>query len=136
MRQLHTVEAAAIRLRLHKKTVLRYIREGRLRATRVGKAYRILGEDLDTFAGVELLGSAPEVRVTAIVDIPDVDPPMLQRLTSTLLGAAAGRPASADGVTLDIAHDPVRRTVKVVIIGPPAAVATLLTFAETCVEAP
>jgi excisionase family DNA binding protein len=38
---LVTVEQAAEELKLHPKTVLRYIHEGRLEATRIGKAYRI-----------------------------------------------------------------------------------------------
>ena len=35
---LFTVEQAAQRLNLHPKTVLRYIRDGQLPATRVGKS--------------------------------------------------------------------------------------------------
>ena len=49
---LYTVEQAAERLKLHPKTVLRMIREGRLKAARIGKAYRIAGDDLDAVAGV------------------------------------------------------------------------------------
>ena len=50
--ELFTVEQAADRLKLHPKTVLRMIHEGRLKATRLGKAYRISGDDLDAAAGV------------------------------------------------------------------------------------
>ena len=50
--ELYTVEQAADRLKLHAKTVLRMIREGRLKAVRLGKAYRISGDDLDAAAGV------------------------------------------------------------------------------------
>src|SRR5262245_37744597 len=39
--ELCTVHFAADRLKLHPKTVQRLIREGRLRATRIGKSYRI-----------------------------------------------------------------------------------------------
>ncbi len=48
---LCTVETAAAHLQVHRKTVLRYIRDGRLPATRIGKAYRIQRADLDAFAG-------------------------------------------------------------------------------------
>jgi excisionase family DNA binding protein len=58
--ELCTVGFAATQLKLHPKTILRFIREGRLRATRVGKAFRILRADLDAFAGIpqrgELIG--------------------------------------------------------------------------------
>ena len=47
----HTVEHAARRLQLHPKTVLRFIRDGRLPAKRLGKAWRIRQSDLDALAG-------------------------------------------------------------------------------------
>jgi excisionase family DNA binding protein len=53
---LYTVEQAAERLKLHPKTVLRMIRDGRLKAARIGKAYRIAGEELDAVAGVVRTG--------------------------------------------------------------------------------
>ena len=49
---LLTVDEAAEALKLHPKTVLRHIREGRLEATRIGKAYRIDRSKLDAFAGL------------------------------------------------------------------------------------
>ena len=48
---VYTVELAAERLRLHPKTVLRFIAEGRLRAVKMGKSYRILRSDLDALIG-------------------------------------------------------------------------------------
>ncbi len=62
--ELYTVEAAAERLKLHNKTVLRFIREGRLRATKIGKQYRILHSDLDAFAGVGSAREAPAAATT------------------------------------------------------------------------
>lgn len=47
-----TVDQVADRLGLHPKTVLRLIAAERLRATKIGKSYRILRGDLDAFAGV------------------------------------------------------------------------------------
>ena len=93
--KLFSVEAAAERLQLHTRTVLRFIREGRLRATKVGKQYRILGTDLDALAGISVAQTLPQARVTAVVDIPDVDERLLRSLTATLMGAAAG-PARRD----------------------------------------
>ena len=46
---LITVEQAAEQLKLHPKTVLRHIREGRLPATRIGKSYRLRAADVDEF---------------------------------------------------------------------------------------
>lgn len=132
--ELYTVERAAERLNLHSKTVLRFIRERRLRATKIGKQYRILGSDLDAFAGVGSAREVPAARVTAIVDVPDVDEDLLRRITSTVLGAGGGNEQNRSAISIDVAHDPVRRTVKVVAVGTPSDVAALLTLVDTCLE--
>ncbi|MDQ7842506.1 MAG: helix-turn-helix domain-containing protein [Armatimonadota bacterium] len=46
---LMTVEQVAAYLQLNKLTVYRYIREGRIPAARLGKAYRIRKADVDAF---------------------------------------------------------------------------------------
>jgi excisionase family DNA binding protein len=141
--ELYTVEAAAERLKLHKKTVLRFLRERRLRATKIGKQYRILRSDLDAFAGATPAREAPAARVTAIVDVPDVDEDLRRRLTSTMLaagsggassGASGGREPRAHAMSVDVAHDPVRRTVKVIAVGAPSDVATVLKLVDACLE--
>jgi excisionase family DNA binding protein len=46
---LMTVEQVAAYLQLNKLTVYRYIREGRIPAARLGKAYRVRKSDVDAF---------------------------------------------------------------------------------------
>lgn len=133
--ELYTVEAAAERLKLHSKTVLRFIRERRLRATKIGKQYRILRSDLDAFAGIDSAREAQAARVTAIIDVPDVGEDLLRRLTSTMLGAGGGHQQDGPPVSIDVAHDPVRRTAKVIAVGTPSDVAALLQLVDACLEA-
>lgn len=47
--QYYTVGQISIMLDIHPKTLQRYIREGKLRATKIGKCWRITGHDLSTF---------------------------------------------------------------------------------------
>ncbi|MCX8996499.1 helix-turn-helix domain-containing protein [Rhizobiaceae bacterium BDR2-2] len=129
------MEAAAERLKLHNKTVLRFIREGRLRATKIGKQYRILHSDLDAFAGVGSAREAPAARVTAVVDVPNVDQELLRRLTSIMLGAAGSSEQRPQAISVDIAHDPIRRAVKVIAVGTPSDVSGLLKLVDACLEA-
>lgn len=130
-----TVEATAEALQLHPKTVLRFIRQGRLRANKVGKQYRILQSDLDRFAGGGREQSIA-ARATSIVDIDDVDQLLLQRLHGVLLGAGNGKSTTVQGepMSVDIAHDPIRRSVKVIAVGAPGDVAMLLKLVDTCLE--
>ncbi|MDR7523319.1 MAG: helix-turn-helix domain-containing protein [Armatimonadota bacterium] len=46
-REILTVEQAADLLQVHKITIYRYIREGRLPAVRLGKMYRLFSRDVE-----------------------------------------------------------------------------------------
>ena len=79
---LYTVDQVAERLNLHAKTVRRYIREGRLKAKRIGKEYRVTRIDLDEFAGSsepDPVVRTRQVTGSSILDVdaigPDVQPP-------------------------------------------------------------
>lgn len=128
-----TVDAAAAILQMHPKTVQRHIREGRLRATKLGKQYRLLRSDLNAFAGASELDAGRQARVTSIVDVLDVDGLLLQRLTAVLLGAAQGKPSAAP-MSVDIAHDAARRSAKVIIVGSPDDAAMMLKLVSACLE--
>ncbi len=45
----YTVEQVAELLQVHWQTVLNYIKNGKLKAVRLGKGYRIIKDDLDKF---------------------------------------------------------------------------------------
>src|ERR1700761_9139014 len=123
----YTVEQAADRLKLHAKTVLRMIREGRLKAVRLGKAYRIAGDDLDAAAGVARAEAreSPD-HATVIADFGEIGPDLAQRLGSTLTAMLGSNTARAVPISLQTAYDPMLRRLKVVGIGGPEAAAPLL----------
>ena len=125
--ELFTVDQSADRLKLHPKTVLRMIREGRLKAVRLGKAYRISGDDLDAAAGVTRVEAreSPD-RATVIADFGDLSPDLAQRFGATLTAMLGSNRARPDPITLQTAYDPVLRRVKVVVNGSPEDAATML----------
>lgn len=134
--ELCTVDTAAAHLQVHRKTVLRYIRDGRLPATKIGKAYRIRRGDLDEFAGTS--PDAPAVvhaaRVTSIVDVPGVGP----SLASTLAGAVtnslhAGRGRQGD-VHAEVVYDPDLAHLKVIVVGTVADTADLLALVHVWLD--
>lgn len=133
MRRIHsnhlvTVEQAAERLKLHPKTVLRYIRDGQLPATRIGKSYRIDRAKLDAFAGV---ASGPAdrrdaARATCIIDIPGVAAEDAERMARFLNAAAMARAGGGAPLHLHTAFDPEAGSMKLVVIGSPSDAARLL----------
>ena len=134
--ELHTVEQAADRLKLHPKTVLRMIREGRLKAARLGKAYRIAGADLDAVAGTARAEAreSPD-RATVIADFGDLSPDLAQRLGGTLPAMVGGAKGRAEPISLQTAYDPALRRLKLVVIGSPEDAAAVLKGAAFLLEA-
>jgi len=152
--EVYTVEQFAERLKLHPKTVLRFIRDGRLRAVKVGKSYRILPTEMEAMTGIspEVHRSAIEAyrgviesragqggpraaaRVTAIVDLPGVDPETAQRMARLLPAARTAQAAHAEPMNIEVIHDPARRHLKVLIVGSPADTAAMLKMVEVLAE--
>ena len=122
---LCTVDEAAERLKLHPKTVLRYIREGRLKATRVGKAYRIPRADLDALAGVAAPPPSTDATVTSIVDIPDVEAALAQKWARSVTNALNAKPVGPP-FRADVVYEPERAHLKIIIVGSVGATANLM----------
>ena len=129
--EVYTVEQFAERLKLHPKTVLRFIKDGRLRAVKVGKSYRILRSDLEAMTGAAY-GTSPKtaIRVTSIVDIAGVSAETAQRLARQVTSIRMGREALPELMNLDVAYDPASRGLKVVIVGSPSDTSTVLKMVE------
>jgi excisionase family DNA binding protein len=148
--EVYTVEQFAERLKLHPKTVLRFIKDGRLRAVKVGKSYRILRTEMEAMTGMtpevfkeavaayrgvlEKRGGRSSARVTSIVDLPGVTPEAAQRIARTLTAARASQTAHADAMSLEVVHDPTRRHLKVLIVGSPGDTAAMLKMIDVLAE--
>ena len=96
--ELYSVDQVAERLGLHVRTVRAYVRDGRLKATRIGKQYRIGRTDLEAFTGHpvgpserESVSRSRHVEVTSIVQIDAISPDAADRMVKTLSASARGR---------------------------------------------
>lgn len=132
--EVYTVEQFAERLKLHRKTVLRFIRDGRLRAVKVGKSYRILRSDMEAMTGYAPRERTTRVRVTSVVDMPDVAPEAAERLARLLPAARMAREAQPDPMNIDVIYDPALRRLKVLIVGSPADTAAMLKMVDVLTE--
>ncbi len=139
--ELYSVEQVAARLGLHVRTVRHYVRDGRLKAVRIGKQYRIARDDLEAFTGRPAPPTDPEglrrqrhVEVSSIVQIDAVDPESVSRVVNGLMAAAKGpRPGDAP-LRLDAIHDPERGRLKLIATGSVASTASLLKLLEFYLE--
>jgi excisionase family DNA binding protein len=136
-KQLYSTEEVAEQLGLHVRTVRGYVREGRLRAVRVGKQYRITREDLEAFVGAPVT-DPPEVRrhrhvdVSSVVEIDAVSPETAHRV-STLLTAVRTHGAEQP-LRVETVYDEERARMKVVILGGLADTRHLLEYMQAVLE--
>ena len=125
---LLSVEQVAERLGLHARTVRNYVRDGRLKATRIGKQYRIASADLEAFAGIEL-APVPRTRhvdVSSIVQIDAVGPDEAIRISNGLVGAANGRSPEDGPLRVETVYEQERGRLKIIVTGALAPVVLLM----------
>lgn len=135
MTLIYTVEQVAERLKLHPKTVLRFVREGRLRATRVGKSYRIVASDLDAFLGMDAPAATRRAaRVTSVLEVDDLDTDGAQKIATLLSAAIAGADIRPSPMQLTTAFDKGTGQLKIVVIGSPADTAQVLQLVQVQLE--
>jgi excisionase family DNA binding protein len=119
--ELYSVEQVAERLGLHVRTVRHYVREGRLKAVRIGKQYRIAREDLEALTGLgpEPVSRQRHVEVSSIVEIDAISPEAAIRITNGLL-------AAAKGLRVESIYNEVRAHLKVIVTGSVASTVGML----------
>lgn len=136
-KQLYSAEEVAERLGLHVRTVRGYLRDGRLRAVRIGKQYRITPDDLEAFVGAPVpdppeVGRHRHVDVSSVVEIDAVSPRTAHRV-STLLTAVRAEPAEQP-LRVTTLYDEERARLKVVVIGGLGDTRQLLEYLQAVLE--
>jgi len=108
----YSVDQIAELLAMHPKTIQRYIREGRLKASKLGRNWRVSGHDLSVFlegsppvAGVSRaleISSIPkeEALVSAVIDFPGLDREQAMRIVNTLTALLNVKPPEYGRSTL------------------------------------
>lgn len=129
----YTIAEVAKRLKLHVKTVLLYVRDGRLKATRIGKQYRIANSDFEAFAGRHDASAAQSdarrarhVEVSSIVEIDAIGGTAANRAVTHLLGALKNRPPGDTRARLDTIYYEEIARLKLIISGSVETTAYLL----------
>ncbi|MEV5122231.1 helix-turn-helix domain-containing protein [Streptomyces decoyicus] len=135
--RFYSVEQVAERLGLHVRTIRSYVRDGRLPAVRIGKQYRIAHEDLEAFTGrpvpaspTETAGQQRHSEVSSIVEIDAISAETADRVTTLLMGAAAGRRPEDGPLRIETAYDAERARMKIIVLGGLGVTARLLDYIE------
>jgi len=120
--ELYSVEQIADLLGLHVRTVRHYVRDGKLKATRIGKQYRIARQDLEAFTGqsASALERPParrqrHIEVSTVVLIDAVSQDSAYRLTTFLTAGLSGRSQSDAPARVETVYDEERARLKIII---------------------
>ena len=70
LREIMTPEQVADYLQLNKDTVYRYIREGKIAASRLGRSYRVLKKDIDIFMMATSTGKEARESLFKLMEAP------------------------------------------------------------------
>src|ERR1700712_4967897 len=100
-KELFTADEVAERLGLHVRTVRNYVRDGRLKAVRIGKQYRISRANLEQLTGSGIGKTIQEstrrqraVEVSTVVQIDAIGRSDADRLSILLTSASMSRDPS------------------------------------------
>jgi excisionase family DNA binding protein len=139
--ELYSVGEVAERLGLHVRTVRNYVRDGRLKATRIGKQYRIAREDLEAFTGrpvgLSLRDSVRRqrhVEVSSIVGIDAVSPEDAGRISNGLVAATGGGREDRSRLHVETIYDEQRARLKIILNGSVATTAGFLHLVQLYTE--
>jgi excisionase family DNA binding protein len=131
IQELYSVEQVAERLGLHVRTVRNYVRDGRLKAVRIGKQYRITRADLEALTGGPVpespragAGRVRSVQVASVVEIDAVERATADRVSNTIMAAAAG-------LRIHTIYDEELAHLKIVIFADAATTAAMLHIIDT-----
>lgn len=99
MKDYYTVDQISEMLNIHPKTIQRYIREGKLRATKIGKGWRVTGHDLSIFmqsnsdhTSEESKQGNRKVIASSVIDIAVYGREDAIRIMNTLTAASNAKP--------------------------------------------
>ena len=137
--QLYTADEVAKLLNLHVKTIRRYVRDGRLKARRIGKEYRIARGDLDAFAGETPVVEKPVTRVrhviaSSIVDVDVISPDESHRITTMVMASLNARRGEVDFPRVDSIYYPEQAKLRITMTASPLLTCELLRMIDALLE--
>lgn len=138
---LMSVEQVASILGVHVRTVRRYLREGLLKGTRIGKQYRIAAADLAQLTGSTAVMTEEPVRRTrhseasSVVQIDAIAREDAIRVMNGIGGAIKGRDKHSDTpLRVETVYDEVRARLKIIITGSLTTTVGLMKLTEVYAE--
>ena len=142
-KMLYTVNEIAEILELHPKTVQRFIREGKLKAQKIGRAWKIHVDDFKEYAHAEL--AAPDsvqssitstvplserITVSAVIELRDSGADESSRLSNTILAVLNGKDPAWGDSRYDFIYQSETGTARFILYGTPRFISSMMKMIE------
>mgnify|MGYP002552158715 CR=1 FL=1 len=136
--KFYTIDKIAEMLGMHHKTIRKFINEGKLRANKVGKQWRISSHDLSLFmednnvsvksknesenTAIEITmgdidSKISKINISTVIDIMDVDNEGYRRISNTLLALMNSRDSKMNNSNLNLKYYEKERNLKILLWG-------------------
>lgn len=155
--KFYTIDQIAEILGMHHKTIRKFITEGKLRANKVGKQWRITVHDLSLFMedntvnvrnknkwdseniefstiNTESKNIDSKISISTVVDIKDVDLDEYRKLSNMLLAVMNTKDAKMSDSTINIKHYQKEKNLKVMLWGDIEFTKEMLDFISTLTD--
>ena len=152
--KFYTIDQIAEILGMHHKTIRKFITEGKLRATKVGKQWRISGHDLSLFmednnvniknnnklesekiefstGDVDSNNKTSKINVSTVIDINEVDIDEHKRISNMLLALMNSKDSKIRNSTINIKYYKNNKNLKVMLWGDIEFTNAMLDFIST-----
>jgi excisionase family DNA binding protein len=153
----YTIDQIAEMLGMHHKTIRKFITEGKLGASKVGKQWRISGHNLSVFmennnvkinneksdeelsvdyvtGGERAEAIQQRVNVSTVVDINEVDKDEYMRISNTLVAVANCKEPGIGKSTVNVKYDEKDKRVRVILWGSVKFIENMLSTISMLVE--
>ena len=155
--KFYTIDQIAEILGMHHKTIRKFITEGKLRANKVGKQWRISGHDLSLFmednnvniknnnklesekiefstGDVDSNNKTSKINVSTVIDINEVDIDEHKRISNMLLALMNSKDSKIRNSTINIKYYKNNKNLKVMLWGNIKFTNEMLDFISTIIE--
>lgn len=138
--KFYTIDKIAEMLGMHHKTIRKFINEGKLRANKVGKQWRISSHDLSLFiednnvsvksksesenaaieitmGDIDINNRINKINISTVIDIMEVDKEEYRRISNTLLALMNSRDSKMNNSNLNLKYYENEKNLKILLWG-------------------
>lgn len=154
--KFYTIDQIAEILGMHHKTIRKFITEGKLRANKVGKQWRISGHDLSLFmennnvnirnnkseskniefsnTNLDSNDKTSKINISTVIDINEIDMDEHRRISNTLLALMNSKDSKMSNSTINIKYYENSKNLKIMLWGDIEFTKEMLDFISTITD--